>query len=127
MISRYDTDHITEAQFEQGSHGRVLKNLLGMRSKRAMDEMEASKLVVATDWAIRHVTAEQRFTAADICLWHKQWLGELYPWAGEYRRVNIGKGGFMFAMSAHHKGDGFIYTPPPDANSDRKLDSVQYK
>ena len=65
-----------------------------------MDEMEAAKLVEATDWAIRHVTADQRFTAADICLWHKQWLGEAYPWAGEYRQVNIGKGGFMFAMSA---------------------------
>lgn len=49
---------------------------------------------------IRHVTADQRFTAADICLWHRQWLGEVYPWAGEYRQVNIGKGGFMFAMSA---------------------------
>lgn len=100
MISRYDTDHITEAQFEQGSRGRVLKNLLGIRSKREMDALEATKLAGATDWAIRHVTAEQRFTATDICQWHKQWLGEVYPWAGEFRQVNIGKGGFMFAMSA---------------------------
>ena len=100
MTTRYDTEQLTEAQFEQGSRGRVLKNLLGIRSKRAMDEMEAAKLVETTDWAIRHVTADQRFTAADICLWHKQWLGEVYPWAGEYRQVNIGKGGFMFAMSA---------------------------
>lgn len=54
----------------------------------------------ATDWAINHVTADQCFTAADICQWHTQWLGEVYPWAGEYRQVNIGKGGFMFAMAA---------------------------
>lgn len=100
MATRYDTEQLTEAQFEQGSRGRVLKNLLGIRSKYAMDEMETTKLAEAIDWAIRRVTAEQRFTAADICLWHKQWLGELYPWAGEYRQVNIGKGGFMFAMSA---------------------------
>lgn len=100
MATRYDTDQLTEAQFEQGSRGRVLKNLLGIRSKRAIDEMEAAKLAEATDWSIRHVTVDQRFTAADICLWHKQWLGEVYPWAGEYRQVNIGKGGFMFAMSA---------------------------
>jgi len=99
MPTRYDTDHITEAQFEPGSRGRVLKNLLGIRSKRAMDELEATKLKDATDWAIRHVTADQRFTAADICLWHKQWLGEVYPWAGEYRQVNISKGGFVFAMA----------------------------
>lgn len=100
MPSRYDTDQLTEAQFEPRSHGRVLKNLLGIRSKRAMDEMEATKLADATDWAIRHVTTDQRFTAADICQWHKQWLGEVYSWAGEYRQVNIGKGGFMFAMAA---------------------------
>lgn len=100
MATRYDTEQLTEAQFEQGSRGRVLKNLLGIRSKYAMDEMETTKLAEAIDWAIRRVTAEQCFTAADICLWHKQWLGEVYPWAGEYRQVNIGKGGFMFAMSA---------------------------
>ena len=100
MKDRYDTDHITEAQFEQGSRGRVLKNLLGIRSKRAMDETEATKLADATDWAIRHVTADQCITADDICQWHKQWLGEVYPWAGEYRQVNISKGSFVFAMAA---------------------------
>jgi len=100
MPTRYDTDHLTEAQFEPGSRGRVLKNLPGIRSKRAMDEMEAMKLADATDWAIRHVTADQRITAADICLWHKQWLGEVYPWVGKYRQVNISKGSFMFAMAA---------------------------
>lgn len=100
MTTRYDTDHLAEAQFEPGSRGRVLKNLLGIHSKRAMDELEAAKLADATDWAIRHVTADQRFTAADICQWHKQWLGEMYPWAGEYRQVNISKGNFVFAMAA---------------------------
>src|SRR5450631_4432579 len=100
MATRYDTDRLIEAQFEQGSRGRVLKNLLDIRSKRVMDEIEASKLVETTDWAIRHVAIDQRFTTSEICQWHSQWLGEVYPWAGEYRQVNIGKGGFMFAMAA---------------------------
>ena len=100
MTTRYDIDYLTEAQFERGSRGRVLRNILGIRSKRAMDEIEASKLVETTDWAIRHVATDQRFTAADICQWHTEWLGEVYPWAGKYRQVNIGKSGFMFAMSA---------------------------
>ena len=65
-----------------------------------MDALEATKLADATDWAIRHVTADQCFTVADICQWHKQWLGEVYEWAGEYRQVNISKGGFVFAMAA---------------------------
>jgi len=100
MATRYDTDQHTEAQFQQGSRGRVLKNLLGICSKRAMDELEATKLADATDWAIRHVSADQRITSADICLLHKRWLGEVYPWAGEYRQVNISKGSFVFAMAA---------------------------
>lgn len=100
MTTRYDTDDLIEAQFEPGSRGRVLKNLQGIRGKRAMDALEATALAEATDWAIRNVTADQRFKAADICQWHKQWLGAVYEWAGEYRQVNISKGGFPFAMSA---------------------------
>lgn len=49
MTSRYDTGHLIEDQFEPGSRGRVLRNLQGIRSKRAMDAQEATKLAEATD------------------------------------------------------------------------------
>lgn len=98
--NRYDTSGMPEGQFEPGSRGRVLKNLMSIRSKREMDALEAELLAEATDWAVRHYAADQRFTADDICLLHRQWLGKVYPWAGEYRQVNIGKGGFAFAMAA---------------------------
>lgn len=65
MVTRYATDHFIDAQFEPGSRGRVLKNLLGIRGKRQMDAREALHLEAATDWAIRHVAADQRFTAND--------------------------------------------------------------
>lgn len=39
----YDTAGLIEAQFEPGSRGRVLKNLLGIKRKREMDEIEASR------------------------------------------------------------------------------------
>jgi cell filamentation protein len=42
-----------------------------------------------------------RFTAQDLLWLHKFWLGEIFIWAGTYRTVNIGKGGFMFAAAAH--------------------------
>lgn len=100
MPGRYDTSGLSEAQFEPGSRGRVLKNLACIRSKRAMDAMEAVKLAEATDWAIRHYSADHRFTTKDVCRMHRQWLGEVYPWASRYRHVNIGKGGFAFAMAA---------------------------
>ena len=99
-MNRYDVSRLNEAQFEPGSRGRVLKNLLGVYHVRGMNMIEAEKLAEATDWAIRHYSAEQQFTASDIRLLHRQWLGQVYPWAGEYRQVNIGKGGFVFSMAA---------------------------
>lgn len=37
---RYSTSSLPDAQFEPGSRGRVLKNKLGIRSKREMDNAE---------------------------------------------------------------------------------------
>lgn len=44
MATRYDTNHLDQSQFETGSRGRVLKNLLGIRGRRTMDALEAIKL-----------------------------------------------------------------------------------
>jgi len=100
MTTRYNTENLTEAQFQSGSNERVLKNLLGIKRKREMDSLEAVKLSEATDWAIRNYSVDYRFTALDINALHQQWLGSIYPWAGQYRQVNISKGGFTFAMAA---------------------------
>ena len=100
MSPRYSTENLTEAQFQSGSNQRVLKNLLGIKRKREMDALEAVKLSEATDWAIRNYSVDYRFTAQDINVLHQQWLGTIYPWAGQHRQVNISKGGFTFAMAA---------------------------
>ena len=100
MNARYNTDDLIETQFQAGSNKRVLKNLLGIKSKRAMDGQEAIKLFHASFWAIERYPVNHRFSANDIKQMHKQWLGEIYPWAGEYRQVNISKGNFTFAMAA---------------------------
>ena len=31
---------------------------------------------------------------------HRRWLGSIYRWAGDYRQVNLEKGGFPFAAAA---------------------------
>ena len=38
-------------------------------------------------------------SAGDIQEIHRAWLETLYPWAGEYRSVNIAKGDFHFAAA----------------------------
>jgi cell filamentation protein len=101
---RYDVSGLVEAQYEAGSQNMVLKNLLGIIDPDEMDRMEAKALVKATDRLIREYDQEHQFTAADICYLHKTWLGEIYEWAGRYRRINITKDDFTFAMAAQiHK------------------------
>lgn len=94
---RYDVSALTEAQFEPGSRGRVLRNLLGITRVRDMQEAESQALELAQETAIDRYGTDHRFTAEDICALHRLWLGPIYPWAGEYRGVNIGKAGFQFA------------------------------
>jgi cell filamentation protein len=86
-----------EAEFQPGSRGRVLHNRLGIVRVRDMNEAESQALMIAQDAALDQFGPEHRFTAADIRDLHRLWLGPIYDWAGDYRNVNIGKGGFQFA------------------------------
>ena len=96
---RYDVSGLNEAQFEPGSDGSVLKNLLVITSPAEMDVAEANALVETVDRLVRLYDEEHRFTASDICEFHRVWLNGIYAWAGEYRLVNVSKGDFMFAVA----------------------------
>ncbi len=101
---RYDVSGLLEAQYQAGSQDMVLRNLLGIIDPDEMDRMEARALVKATDILIRQYDQGHQFSAADICYLHKTWLGEIYEWAGRYRKINITKEDFTFAMAAQiHK------------------------
>ncbi len=97
---RYDVSGLIEAQYHPGSRGRVLHNLLGITSKRQMDEIEAREQKRALEEILSLYTLDHRFKAADICRMHKIWLGGVYEWAGQYRQVNLSKGAFPFAAAA---------------------------
>jgi cell filamentation protein len=97
---RYDVSGLIEAQYEPGSNDTVLKNLLRIIDPKKMDQVEAMALADATDILIREYDQGHQFSAADICHFHKTWIGEIYEWAGKYRQVNITKGGFTFATAS---------------------------
>ena len=97
--NRYTTSHLIEDQYESGSGKRVLKNLLGIKSKREIDRIETLEQFRALEKFTRIFDHKYRFTVKDICKMHKIWLGNIYEWAGTYRRVNISKGGFSFASA----------------------------
>ena len=116
---RYDVSKLVEAQFEPGSRGRVLRNLLGIKPKREMDQVEARELRRALEELIRTYDQQHRFTEADIRKIHKIWLAPIYAWAGQYRNVNLAKGEFPFAaarevprlMGEFEKGPLHQFTP----------------
>jgi cell filamentation protein len=85
MSGRY-TAQGPEAESEPGSHGRVLRNLQGIRSIREMERRESAALLTVTEVMIDTTRQDQRFTADDIRGMHRRWLGDIYEWAGEYRR-----------------------------------------
>jgi cell filamentation protein len=97
--NRYTTSNLPEDQYEPGSDGTVLRNLLGITARDAIEVNETAQLWLTQQKLIAEVTQDHRFTTADLCRIHKQWLGEIYPWAGKYREVNLSKGGFTFAMA----------------------------
>ncbi len=96
---RYNTTHLPETQFEPGSRGKVLKNLLGIKRKREIDEVEAREQLRALRELIGVYDEVHVFTAADVRKIHRTWLGPIYSWAGEYRQVNVSKGEFPFAAA----------------------------
>lgn len=97
---RYDTSALPEAQFEPGSRGRVLKNRLGIKSKREIDKVEKKEQLRAIEKLTDIYDRHHRFTAVDICNIHKIWLGKIYEWGGKYRHVNVSKEDFIFAAAA---------------------------
>jgi cell filamentation protein len=97
---RYDVSGLPEAQFEPGSNEQVLKNRLGIKSPKEMDDAEARALGKAMVEFVGRYDEKHHFTAADIRDMHRRWLGEIYEWAGDYRQVNVSKGEFPFAAAA---------------------------
>ena len=98
---RYAITDLEEARYEPGSRGQVLKNLLGIKSKREMDKVEAREQLRAVGELVEMYGSTHRFTSNDVRKIHEVWLGPIYPWAGRYRQVNLSKGKFPFAAAKH--------------------------
>ena len=94
--SKYDAAG-SESEFEPGSRGRVLRNLLGITRVSDINLAESQALELVQEAALDRFGHDHRFTADDICELHRMWLAPIYSWAGDYRRVNVGKSGFQFA------------------------------
>jgi len=91
-MSRYHTPRGAEVETQPGSHGRVLRNRLGITRKSEIDQMEYQALVATQNRYLLIISEETRFDTVLIRRMHREWLGGIYLWAGEYRTVDMSKG-----------------------------------
>lgn len=95
--TKYHTD--PSGEFEPGSKGLVLKNLLGLKTKDEIEKEELRGYYEAEKRLHAEFGIDQQLHEADIKHINKLFLGHLYSWAGAYRTVNLSKGGFPFASA----------------------------
>ncbi len=98
--NRYALATGVEVEAEPGSRGRVLRNRLGITRKRVMEEAEYDALLRAQERFTQEIAADTRFTAAYLCQMHRDWLGDIYDWAGRYRTVELAKEDFRWPPAA---------------------------
>ena len=86
-MSRYRTSGTDE--FQPGSNGHVLKNLLRITSVMEMHEVEFEALTRARESYYEKFEDTTVFTVELIAGMHRDWLGEIYPFAGRFRTVDL--------------------------------------
>ena len=81
------------------SEGRVLENKLGItdQAELAREEERLSKKKAQLLYDTGDIEKAETGTFAGLSYIHRYLLGEIYPFAGEIRKVNIAKDDFRFA------------------------------
>lgn len=96
-MTRYVSPTGPEAEYQPGSRRRVLRNLAGVRAKTEIDRLELNALIEAQeDYYGRPGIESSPITADFIRAMHRDWLGAIYSWAGQYRTVDLSKGEFVW-------------------------------
>lgn len=94
----YDRYIVPEDEdFEPGSTGGVLKNLLSIKDSGLIEQLESEELYKLSKELFGLYDEDYQFLAEDVCNLHESWLVSIYPFAGKYRSVMMSKGDFPFA------------------------------
>jgi cell filamentation protein len=81
----------------------VLRNLLDTRDPEQLAAFEANA-TAARLVELDAVPLEGRFDAKHLKSIHRHIFQDVYPWAGEFRTVNISKGGQLFGLADFVEG-----------------------
>lgn len=97
-MAKYTLNSVEE-RYQPGSNEAVLLNKLGIVDSQEMEELESGLLLILYEklFITNHIPDVMTF--GHILDWHRQWLGNVYEWAGKLRNTNLAKGGFQFASA----------------------------
>jgi cell filamentation protein len=88
-VSRYNTE---------GDEADILKNKLGVKDTKELEDLETALLTDAYDHFIELLSRNKLILDLNLLFKiHNYFLGHLYTWAGKIRTVNISKGDAFFA------------------------------
>lgn len=73
----------------------VLKNLLGINDEKELDLAEAE--LSRANMMLLYENGFSDFSSNGICFIHKELFGDVYEWAGQYRKINIKKREYILA------------------------------
>ena len=102
----------------------VLQNKLGIQDEKALDIAEAE--LSRANMMLLYEKGFSDFTSNGLCSIHKELFGDVYEWAGEYRKINIQKRESILA------GKSVWYSNCTDIESDlekawKKVNRINWK
>ena len=77
----------------------MLANKLGIIDEQEMDTLESGLLLMLYEHLFIESQPPEALAFEHISRWHRQWLGNVYDWAGRLRNANLTKDGFQFAAA----------------------------
>lgn len=97
-MSKYDLNS-AEERYQPGSGDTVLANKLGIIDEHEMDVLESGLLLMLYEKLFIDSQLADTLIFEHIREWHRQWLGNVYEWAGRLRNANLVRDGFQFAAA----------------------------
>lgn len=91
-MSKYELNS-SEELYQSGSGNLVLANKLGITDAEEMEALESGLLLMLYEQLFIEGQPPALLVFDHIRKWHRQWLGNVYGWAGRLRNVNLTKGG----------------------------------
>ena len=99
----------------------VLKNCFGLRDAVQLKKIEADISAIRQNDLLEHPITG-RFTTAHLCTIHRYLFGDVYPFAGRFRREDIMKGRTRFL--AHQQISEKLKTLLEDLHSENLLKNL---